>query len=1146
MNLVMAGAFLFALFSFEQSFGQTSANNLIVAINCGGPEHTAADGTLFTGDQYNVSGGTFTQGNADDIVGTVDDLLYKSERNGNFGYAIPVPAAGDYKVTLLFAEVWFGSAGSRVFNVSIEGQELLSNFDIVAEVGKNVALKKEFELEITDGVINIAATTVISDGAKISGIIVEKAVAPNNAPPVTLIGSWTAGEVKAKEIGKNRMLVVVTGTEHGSEISTTSITYGGQLMTKVTESVAGTGYREYSSIFILKDSGITAATNDSIQVTWSASLNEGFSISSAFYENVDQSVDPADTSSTTDNSSLIAPAMNVGNGYLYLLGSALANSYTSIDNGFTEELIQLKNSTVDGIQLKWGHTVIHSKTGTGASETATLTIGSGRGALSAIILKNALADNAPPVTLLDSWTAGTTKPKAAGTKRLLVVTVTGETAVMNDITDLSLTYGGQAMNKIVSTSEGTTGFGNMSYIFTLNEAGIAAADETGTITPTWTTLAPTGGVDIFSAFYTNVDQTTPVSATSFVHLNGTLVTAPAVATVVGDMVLMSVAFAGQPRTPTYTTGFTEILKNPNSQSWGSGIIAFKEADGTEVIPSITNTNGERAALTAIVIKKGKNLIKTPPVLLDTWTAGTTKPKAAGTKRVLVVAVTGETAVMNDITDLSLTYGGQAMNKIVSTSEGTTGFGNISYIFTLNETGIAAADETGTIAPTWTTIAPTGGVDFFSAFYGKVDQDTPVSDTSFVHLNGTLVTAPAVAADAGDLVLMSVAFAGQPRTPTYTTGFVEVLKNPNAQSWGSGIIAFKEADGKEVIPSITNSNGERAALTAIVLKGGEEEGVAPTYYKLTTIASAGGTIKIDPVKAKFLEGSVVKFKAVPDFGYYFVNWTDDLNGIVTDTASIVMNSNKTISANFAEKTKYTITTEVSNGNIFLSPSGGTYYEGVEVTVLVKTNVGFEFKGWGGDISGTENPQKIVVNSNKTVSANIEKIPAYTLSITATNGSVKVSPMKETYEPGSAAILIATPAEGYKFSGWEGDLTGIQNPTSLVMGSDKNVKAIFKLITSSNTLNDDSKALLEQNYPNPFSTITTIPYNLNEASNVKLTVFNFLGEKVKILVNEHRSAGHHEVVWDASDFSGKQMSKGIYFIKMEIGNNPAEMKKSILIR
>lgn len=1014
MKLYMVGVLLFALFSFEQSYGQASGNNLIVAINCGGPAYTAKDGTQFTADQYNISGGTWTQGNTDDIVGTEDDVLYKTERNGNFAYAIPVPAAGDYKVTLFFAEVYHGDAGKRLFNVSIEGQELLSNFDCVAEAGKNVAIKKVFELAIADGVINIVGTN-IKDGGKISAIMIEKATVTDNAPPVSILSGWSAGQVKAKANGKNRILVVVTGTEHGGEISTTSITYGGQTMTKVGESVAGTTYREYSSIFILKDAGITAATSDQIQVTWSASLNEGFSISSAIYENVDQSVDPIGAISTTTTSSLMAPAMNVGSGDVYILGSALSSSYTSIDNGFILELTQLKNSTVDGTQLKWGNTVVHSKTGTGVSESAKLTVGSGRSALSAIVLKKAKNLIKTPVVQLDSWTAGTTKAKAAGTKRLLVATVSGEISIMNNLTDISLTYGGQVMSKAVFVAQGSTGFGTFTSIFTLNEAGIVAADETGKFVPTWTTTAP-AGFDIFSSFYDKVDQTTPVSGTSKVNISANIATAPIVAAAFGDMVLMSSAYSGSNQNLTFPTGFTQLLKNPNAQSWGDASIAYFEGTGTDIAPSVNNT--------------------------------------------------------------------------------------------------------------------------------------------------------------------------------------------------------------------TSSN--RIALAAIVLKQGEEEGLPPVYYKLAVNTPIGGKVKIDPIRTKYVKGTRVKLTATANFGFYFVNWTDSIMGVVTDTTSIVMNSDKVVTANFAEKIKYTITTEVSNGSIFLSPAGGTYYAGETVTVLAKENVGYKFTGWGGDLAAdtTQNPTTIIVDSNKSISAIIEKIPAYKLTIRATDGIVKISPRLETYNPGSAVVLVAVPDEGYRFKGWWGDLTGMKNPTSMIMNSDMNLIAVFEkipfytltistsaygtvsldpsggavtldppggiyedgtIVTLTATPKDNYKftgwsgdklgsvnpttivmngnrsvsaafalttgvnlnaipenAMLAQNYPNPFSTTTTIPYQLNEASNVQLTVFNILGEKVKILVNEHRSAGLYEVVWDASDYTGKQVSKGIYFFRLEIGNSPAETIKSTLIK
>ena len=73
------------------------------------------------------------------IAGTSDGTLYKTERYGNFSYDIPVPN-GSYTVTLLFAEIYWTSAGKRVFNVSVEGQPAIQGLDIYATVGANTAL----------------------------------------------------------------------------------------------------------------------------------------------------------------------------------------------------------------------------------------------------------------------------------------------------------------------------------------------------------------------------------------------------------------------------------------------------------------------------------------------------------------------------------------------------------------------------------------------------------------------------------------------------------------------------------------------------------------------------------------------------------------------------------------------------------------------------------------------------------------------------------------------------------------------------------------------------------------------------------------------------------------------------------------------
>jgi hypothetical protein len=74
-------------------------------------------------------------------------------------------------------------------------------------------------------------------------------------------------------------------------------------------------------------------------------------------------------------------------------------------------------------------------------------------------------------------------------------------------------------------------------------------------------------------------------------------------------------------------------------------------------------------------------------------------------------------------------------------------------------------------------------------------------------------------------------------------------------------------------------------------------------------------------------------------------------------------------------------------------------------------------------------------------------------------------------------------------------------------------------------------LHANYPNPFNPTTVIAFDLPEASNVKLTVFNVLGQQIATLVNGSVAAGYQSVVWDADNHNGTAVPSGIYFYRVE---------------
>ena len=69
------------------------------------------------------------------------------------------------------------------------------------------------------------------------------------------------------------------------------------------------------------------------------------------------------------------------------------------------------------------------------------------------------------------------------------------------------------------------------------------------------------------------------------------------------------------------------------------------------------------------------------------------------------------------------------------------------------------------------------------------------------------------------------------------------------------------------------------------------------------------------------------------------------------------------------------------------------------------------------------------------------PTYTLTVSATNGTVTKTPNQTSYTSGQTVTLQATPNAGYTFSGWSGDLTGTANPATLTMNANKSVTANF---------------------------------------------------------------------------------------------------------
>jgi hypothetical protein len=90
-----------------------------------------------------------------------------------------------------------------------------------------------------------------------------------------------------------------------------------------------------------------------------------------------------------------------------------------------------------------------------------------------------------------------------------------------------------------------------------------------------------------------------------------------------------------------------------------------------------------------------------------------------------------------------------------------------------------------------------------------------------------------------------------------------------------------------------------------------------------------------------------------------------------------------------------------------------------------------------------------------------------------------------------------------------------------------------------VNSPSAFSLNQNYPNPFNPSTIISYSLPQASNVKLIVYNAIGQPVRVLENGFKNSGTYNITFNASE-----LSSGIYFCKIEAGQFSSIRKMMLL--
>ena len=216
--------------------------------------------------------------------------------------------------------------------------------------------------------------------------------------------------------------------------------------------------------------------------------------------------------------------------------------------------------------------------------------------------------------------------------------------------------------------------------------------------------------------------------------------------------------------------------------------------------------------------------------------------------------------------------------------------------------------------------------------------------------------------------------------------------------------------------------------------------AAMNYTLTTAVTGSGTITLDPAGPSYPSGTTVQVTANAAAGWHFDHWTGSLSGS-TNPTTILMDSDKSITAVFVQD-QYTLSTSVvGSGGISLNPPFSPYPSGTTVQVTANAATGWHFDHWTGDLSGSTNPTTILMDGNKSITAVFVQ-NEYTLTTSVTgSGGIVLDPAGGSYVSGTTVQVTADATVGWHFDHWTGDLSGSTNPTSIVMDGNKSITAVF---------------------------------------------------------------------------------------------------------
>jgi uncharacterized repeat protein (TIGR01451 family)/uncharacterized repeat protein (TIGR02543 family) len=246
-----------------------------------------------------------------------------------------------------------------------------------------------------------------------------------------------------------------------------------------------------------------------------------------------------------------------------------------------------------------------------------------------------------------------------------------------------------------------------------------------------------------------------------------------------------------------------------------------------------------------------------------------------------------------------------------------------------------------------------------------------------------------------------------------------------------------------------------AIVLAIVRPWEGPASAQTYT-LTTAVNPPGTGLVSPSGRQYEAGVQVTITASPASGYTFDHWSGSASD-TSPTISITMDHDYSVTANFvpASAGRYDLTISSTQGGAVTTPGEGmfTYSFDTVVNLVATPGSGYQFVNWTGGVGTVGNVNgastTLTMNGDYSITANFAVIPPiqYGLTISSSAGGAVTTPGEGTFtrNAGTAVNLVASPASGYHFVNWTGDVGTIADvndaSTTITMSGDCTITANF---------------------------------------------------------------------------------------------------------